>query len=566
MNPEKPIVDFPIKIETFNFEAKSLEVLQKKENHLWPIVYFIESDKIKEAYVGESTNAYSRMRNHLDNPERLKLQRMHLIQSMAFNKSATLDIESRLIKYIAADGLFELQNGNAGLTVHNYYQQEKYDLTFEQIWSELHKRKLVQNKLEKIYNSDLFKYSPYKSLTNDQYDSVVKIIKMINSKVNKPLFIIGGAGTGKTVLGTYLVKMFRSDLSGFEIDNLDDSYKTMLDSIRNIYLKYPDLKIGFVVPQQSLRQTLKKVFSYVKGLSGKMVISANEVVKENYDLVFVDEAHRLKRRCNLSSGFQYKSFDKISANLKLDPTTCDELDWIMKCSKRQVLFYDPTQSIKPSDIKPEKFRRLIDNDNKITLTSQLRVLGGNDYIEYINDILKCTKPKIINNWNKKYELQLFDNFKEFVAEVKKMNTKHELCRLISGYSWKWQSKNNPKLYDIEIDGVKLRWNMTEVDWINSETSIDEVGCIHTCQGYDLNFGGVIFGREIDYNPSTNKIEINKKLYFDTTGKNGIKNDQDLIDYIVNIYKTMMYRGIKGTFVYAYNKNLRDYFKKYINQF
>ena len=106
--------------------------------------------------------------------------------------------------------------------------------------------------------------------------------------------------------------------------------------------------------------------------------------------------------------------------------------------------------------------------------------------------------------------------------------------------------------------------MTDVDWINSKTSVEEVGCIHTTQGYDLNYSGIIFGREIDYNPITKSIEINKKMYFDTKGKDGIRDDNELKQFIINVYKTIMYRGIKGTYVYVVDKNLREYFEKYIS--
>jgi DUF2075 family protein len=75
-----------------------------------------------------------------------------------------------------------------------------------------------------------------------------------------------------------------------------------------------------------------------------------------------------------------------------------------------------------------------------------------------------------------------------------------LSRLVAGYAWEWESQNNPdkEVFDIDIDGVKLRWNSTNTDWINSENAITEVGCIHTTQGYDLNYVGVIFGTEITY--------------------------------------------------------------------
>ena len=321
------------------------------------------------------------------------------------------------------------------------------------------------------------------------------------------------------------------------------------------------IEIGFVIPQQSLRETIKNVFKYVKGLSPNMVLSARDVIKKEYDIIFVDEAHRLRRRKNLPGGYAYTAFDNISKKLGLDPSKCDELDWIIKRSKQQIIFYDPLQSIKPTDIKPEKISKLINKKSKIELKSQLRVLGGNDYIEYIDDILSVKNPKKVVDWGN-YELKLYKEFAPFLKQIKSMNKKHDLCRMIGGYSWKWVSKKDPSKFDIEIDGIKLRWNVEEVDWINSDNSIDEVGCIHTTQGYDLNFGGIIFGREIDYNPRTNQIEIDRKLYFDQTGRNGIEDDL-LKEYIINIYKTIMYRGIKGTYVYAYNKNFRNYLSKFM---
>ncbi len=93
-----------------------------------------------------------------------------------------------------------------------------------------------------------------------------------------------------------------------------------------------------------------------------------------------------------------------------------------------------------------------------------------------------------------------------------------------------------------------------------------VGCIHTTQGYDLNYTGVIFGKEINYNKEENRIEIDPRFYFDVNGKKGISDLEELKAYIINIYKTIMYRGIKGTFVYACNKELREYLRQHIETY
>ena len=144
--------------------------------------------------------------------------------------------------------------------------------------------------------------------------------------------------------------------------------------------------------------------------------------------------------------------------------------------------------------------------------------------------------------------------------------KHGLCRLIAGYSWPWLSQKDTNAIDIAIDGVELQWNKTDKDWINSEDSFNQVGCIHTTQGYDLNYTGVIFGEEISFNKATQQIEIDKSKYFDKNGKRGLEGLKELKEYIINIYKTIMFRGIKGVYIYACDKNLREYFKEHISTY
>ena len=123
-------------------------------------------------------------------------------------------------------------------------------------------------------------------------------------------------------------------------------------------------------------------------------------------------------------------------------------------------------------------------------------------------------------------------------------------------------KNN--LQDIEIQGHKYVWNATESEFILSENAINEIGCIHTMQGYDLNYVGVIFGREIDYNPKTNKIEINLKNFYDTNVKKA--TDYETVkQYIINSYKVIMERGIKGCYVFACNENMQQYLKRFIKE-
>ena len=562
--------------EQYDFNRESLSKIEQNTwvKNQWPLVYFIQNDAVKIAYVGESTNAYSRIKNHLANPERCKLDKISIIGSDKFNKSATLDIESNLIQYITAEGTYKLQNGNYGLINHNYYQQDLYKNLFNEVWNKLIEKKVITKTLTEIENSELFKYSPYKSLNEDQYNSVIEILDGLTLKKSNRIFISGSAGTGKTILATYLMKLLTTDVENNIVDDFNEDELKEINYIREFRRKYPNAKIGLVVAMTSLRISLENVFRKIPGLKASMVINPSETFKTNdkYDLLIVDEAHRLRQYKNI--GWR-GAFKKNNQKLGLDDNG-NELDWIIANSKNQIFFYDAAQSVKPSDVDFSKFNSLLKENNtlKLHLKSQMRVKGGNNYIEFIDELLHVKRKNNTKYKEASYDLLIFDSFKDLHAELLKNETEFQLCRLVAGYSWEWQSDPKKKIptldaMDIEIEGLEFQWNQTDKDWINNPKDINnplnEIGCIHTVQGYDLNYTGVIFGKEINYNPATNKIEIDSSNYFDKYGRIGT-NEEELKSYIINIYKTIMYRGIKGTYIYAYHKELRAYLKQHIELF
>lgn len=103
----------------------------------------------------------------------------------------------------------------------------------------------------------------------------------------------------------------------------------------------------------------------------------------------------------------------------------------------------------------------------------------------------------------------------------------------------------------------------EVDWVNSPNANNEAGCIHTTQGYDLNYRGLIIGPELDYDFSTKRFIVYKDRYKDKNGKNSITDPTILKKYILNIYRTILFCGIHGTYVYVCNDNLRAYLSQFI---
>ena len=502
----------------------------------WPMLYILENGN--QAYIGESNHVKTRMMQHATSEEKKIFDKVHFIYSKLFNQSVTFDYESKLIQYIVADELFKVTNKNSGIAEKQYYQKKEYDDKFEMLWRKLQREKLVKHSLEEIENSDLFKYSPYKELNDSQRKAVDDILNRIKEGSMKRIVVNGMPGSGKTIVAVYLMKY------------LADSEE------------FKDKKIGFVVPQTSLRKTMKSIFKSIYGLSSSQVLSPSDVAKTKYDILLVDEVHRLHQYKNISyMGTFKKNCEKLGFT-----TEADELDWILKQSEYTVLFYDSLQVVGPSGLDSERINHKMSEsfDKRMiayyTLYTQMRVYGGNDYISFVRKMLTGTCDKKYSS--DKYELKLYQDFSEFEKELYTKENKYKLSRMISGYAWEWESKNDKSKYDIEIQGVQRKWNHCTEGWVLTKEAIDEVGCIHSIQGYDLNYAFVIIGNDIGFDRENQKIIVRPENYYDKNGKRTAEYDE-LLNYITNIYYVLMTRGIKGTYLYVCDDELREYFGKYV---
>ena len=564
-------------------KISNLIIDNKKVGENWPIVYVINNDN--EAYVGETVSAYRRTEQHLQNKDRQRLTEIRIISDDGFNKSVVLDLESFLIKHMSSDGRYKLQNGNAGLQNHDYYDKKKYEKDFREIWNRLRKEGIVNNSIDEIENSELYKYSPYKSLGAEQQDAELVIVKALSEYKQKDrrttILVRGGAGTGKTILAIYLIKLFvdvelntnwEPDSEDYSDEKAEAIY--VAENITGIK------KIGLVVPQKSLKTSLKEVFDTVNGLDESMVIGPTEVVDDyiktgkKFDLLIVDEAHRLKCR-NKGHLSRYPEFDERNRLLGLDKYMGTELDWILKCSENQILFRDELQTVRPCDIDAERFTEILKEDQKATLVTtalsrQWRCQGGNDYVDYINDILSC--KQVSRRSFEDYDVKLFRDVDKMIRSIKTKDAEIGLCRVVAGYAWQWftdkrKRKKHPEWpdYDIKIQGHMYCWNSTYDNWIGRKNSVNEIGCIHTVQGYDLNYAGVIIGEDIKYDENSKSIVSDKTNYWDQQGKSGVANDpEQLRNYLINIYLTLMTRGIKGTYIYVCDDALRKYMEQFFD--
>ncbi len=573
-----------VAIREFEFkESGHKKLVEFTKGRDWPVVYIITNKK--EAYIGETCSILTRMKNHMDNEARKSLKIIHVVFDNYANKSAALDLEQSLIRLCHADRKYQLQNLNSGQSAHhNYYQREIYMTILPQLWKELKKLKLVNHEYKDLCNSQIFKYSPFTALTPEQEVIANRVLTDIGASLDSGeggTFIIeGSAGTGKTVLATNLmlslVNAGRKDvdlarnITGFTDEQLIihelDAAVSKIKKKRTADGNDGKLKVGLVVPMTSLRKTLKKVFKETNGLRAYMVLGPYDVSKDDkYDVLIVDETHRLAHY----EGVPYPSnYRKKSAEMGMEYESCTQLDWIIAGSQYQVLFYDSNQTVRRSDITEEDFQEVYDHSEKARLEAQIRCRGGEPYLNYVTSILSCNQKS--RERIDGYDFRLFSDIEEMINTIKKLDSKKKLCRCVAGYSWEWKTKKmkpeaikKKRIYDIEIEGHKYIWNMNNKEWILREDSINEIGCIHTSQGYDLNYVGVIFGREIDYDEKTNQIVINPDLFFDKGVKNG-SNPEMIRTHIINAYRVMLTRGIEGCYVYACNPSLAKYLSNYID--
>lgn len=564
------------RIERLAFTRESVDHWRHLEARStnWPMVYTLGN--AKAIYVGETGNVVARLRQHLQSSAKQELEAVQVIVDDTFNKSACLDLESYLIRLFAGDGKYEVLNRNEGIVDAAYYERDQYTKNFNEIFEELRSLGYFTRTIPQIINSDLFKLSPFKALTSDQAIAVEDILEGLfadlDDDARSTIVIQGAPGTGKTILAIYLMKLLmdikhRTDheepADSLFADFFTDEHRKQLNGFR----------IGLVVPQQSLRESIKKVFRRTPGLHQDMVLTPFEVgmQERHFDLLIVDEAHRLTQYASQAMGTLTRDFRLIGEKL-FGPAyqAFTQLDWIRAKSTHQIFLVDVGQRVRPSDVPESALRELVararQRDRVYPLTTQMRVAAGSDYVGYIRSVLAGLDPP--PQAFGEYDLRLFDDFDEMYDEIQRKERDEMLARLLAGYAWPWRSRRDKDVPDIALGSHHLFWNRSAKDWVSTSNPADEVGSIHTIQGYDLNYAGVVIGKDLRCDPDTGELFFDRAHYFDAKGKANNKllgvtySDADLLEFVRNVYAVLLTRGIRGTYLYVCDEPLREYLRRF----
>lgn len=519
-----------------------------------PVTYIYFNLRSKIIYIGETSSFKNRHKEHLaEKKPKINYQLFTdclVIYSKLFHKSAILYLESLLLNYMIAEAdktKFVFANGNNGQTKINYENKEEI-LTnvFYELWThELSDLGLVNNQnLNELRESLLFKYSPFKQLSHEQKEIIGEIERNLFAK----FLVEAPAGSGKSVLFTSLA---------FSLAD-----------------KYPDLKIGVVTTGNLIRQ-FNLIFKSINLSSrltvktGSQLITDAKKKHENFDIIIVDEAHKLKK-------YYKKGHPNARRHLNKDD---EEITLLEEITEGLVLLYDPYQGIKPQNISPSEVRRLTNNYQKLSMSQQFRIGGngsfsGEDYLKGILYGLQLSEERDFNQEVFKDEyFGIVNSFKEVIdyVDVRSHAYPETTNRVIAGYCREWISSTSKKFnkgktleelpYDWEIDGIKRRWNSTYEDWVKKPNSEREIGSIHAIQGYDLNYSGVIIGNDITVKHG--KIVAVPENYKDIGGT-PLKKEfslSELTEYILNIYYVLLSRGIDGCRVYFEDKKVEKLFRE-----
>jgi len=370
------------------------------------------------------------------------------------------------------------------------------------------------------------------------FDVIMKAIKNAQNDNKKHVVIVsGGPGTGKSVLAINVLAKSIIDLG------LNASYITKNMAPRKCYEKL--LSKGDAKKAVNLKMAMKSPHALPF------------IPNNGIDVGIFDEAHRMQKL-----PYMYKGVDM--------------LEDAIKASRVSIFFVDEDQRIAVDDcynidIIKEYATRLgaiIDTPEPFELSSQFRCNGSDGYIAFINNLLeiKETANKTFDLSN--FEIKVFDDPNEMRNELREKNKINNKARMVAGYCYDWNVKNKRGEWDITLSNeFKAKWNLVNDDiWAINPESFEEVGCIHTCQGMEFDYVGVIIGKDLIYKDDkvcTDKWAISKD---DRTSKIRSCYDEKLADRLIrNTYKVLLTRGQKGCYIYCEDKELSQYMKNILNK-
>ena len=378
-------------------------------------------------------------------------------------------------------------------------------------------------------------------LQKNIFEEAKRLAKLSRDYGKKRVYIVeGGPGTGKSVIAINLL----GELT--EKCKMDCQYVSKNSSIRDVY----------TLPLK--REYKSKEFKNLFCGSGSYINKK----KNEFNTLIVDEAHRLTKKSNL--------------NMRGE----DQIKEIINSARFAIFFIDPKQQVHVDDYgtidRIEYFAKKAGAEISYgKLNAQFRCIGAENFIDWVEASLQYedANNEIDMGFLKDYDVRIFDNPNDLRREIIKCNEKRNKARIVAGDCWNWVTKKDHEgdKYDIIIPeyDFKMKWNFTNTIWATDEKSVEQAGCIHTSQGLEFDYIGVIIGKDLRYENGKVITDFHERAKDDKSirgFKSGYKKDPEGVtkkaDIIIkNTYRTLLTRGQKGCYIYCVDKKLAEYLKK-----
>ncbi|MCK8624498.1 DUF2075 domain-containing protein [Apilactobacillus xinyiensis] len=393
-----------------------------------------------------------------------------------------------------------------------------------------------------LQNAAVDKLNPNKNLTDEQQYLVEKIENFAKENLNQTkhavFTIYGDAGTGKSVV---LSKLF------YDFQQMAKQSGILKGTQNHFLVNHPEILKVYKNIAGDEPNVLKKNFNRPTSFINSM--NKNGL---HSDITIVDEAHLL-----LSRSDHYNNFYQDN-----------QLTEIIKKSKVTIIVFDHRQVLRTKMFwNEEMLRRLLEpyHNDEYHLTKQFRMTASQKLVDWINSFTDGYLAKIPNDAKQNYDFKVFEDAEEMRKTIVKKNKQVGLSRIVStsGYP---STLDGGKHYVIE-GNFKMPWdqyNFTQTPWAEIPETINEVGSIFTCQGFDLNYVGVILGPPISLSNDGQTIDVNLNKFTDVESlkkRPDMKNDESFEkikkQLILNSINVLMKRGVHGLYIFAHDKNLRD---------
>lgn len=372
------------------------------------------------------------------------------------------------------------------------------------------------------------------------YDMCLKTMAKCREDGRKRTIIIqGGPGTGKSVLAVNLLMEYISK-------SLNASYVTKNSAPRKAFLS--------LLTNSDAKKlvNIKQLFRSPFGLSN--------VPCNTYDCLIVDEAHRLVKKMYGDWNGENQVKECISASLL------------------SIFLLDEDQAVTNKDIgSVDEIRKwcvalgsILKMPEEANLVSQFRCNGSDAYIQFVDDVLQRTGESVSVDLSElNFDFRVFDNASDLREALRKKNSVNNKSRMVAGYCYDWNVKHGRGEYDILLPGgFRAKWNLENDDiWAINPESFEEVGCIHTAQGLEFDYVGVLIGKDLRYDTNSGNVITDKSRISKDDKSSGIRssNDAQARRLILNTYKTLLTRGQKGCYVYCEDQALSEYMKRKAGQ-